>query len=234
MLTLINFISPILNSPFSLSSNILSTFSRPEAVLFSPQLLGKDLSLEFSYSSEFSNMINKYFFGVQFYNFGFGWHSIKADEFFENLFSVGTSYRNLGIGLNIEPQNVMNDIGNIETRLYLRGVAGFYNYFEPFWFAGSFIYGGSENRNAGIFSIRYKSRIYDIFIDAILEENYPLSFSISSLLYVHPIVNILLGYNTANMTFNAGLIILKSKMRIGYKFKTHPFLGNSNSIGIGF
>ncbi|MEO0144526.1 MAG: hypothetical protein ABIL89_06285 [candidate division WOR-3 bacterium] len=234
MLILINFISPFLPSPFSLSSNILSTFSRPEAVLYSPQLLGKNLSFEFSYSSDFSNIINRYYFGFQFYNFGFGWYSIKADEFFENLFAVGTSYRNLGIGLNIEPQNVLNSNGNIETKFYLRGVAGFYTYFEPFWFSGSILYEGKEGRNAGIFSMRYKAKNYDIFIDAMLEENYPLSFMISSLLKVHPMVNILLGYNTANMTFNAGLIIFKSNFKLGYRFKTHPFLGNSNGIGVGF
>ncbi len=234
MLSLINFISPFLPSPFSISSNTLSTFSRPEAVFYSPQLLGKELSLEFSYSLDFSNILNRYYFGAQFRNLGFGWYSIRADEFFENLFAFAISYRNLGIGLNVEPQNVLADNGNLETKFYLRGVAGFYRYFEPFWFSGSILYEGDEGRNAGIFSFRYSARNYDIFIDAILEEKYPLSYMIGSILKVHKTINIILGYNTSNTTFSAGLIVFRSKLRIGYQFKVHPFLGNSNSLGIGF
>jgi len=234
MLFILNFISPFLPSPFSLSSNILSTFSRPEAVLYSPQLLGKKLSIEFSYSSDFSNLLNRYYFGFQFYNVGFGWYSIKADEFYENLFAFGIGYKNLGIGINAEPQNVLNDLGQMDTKLYLRGVIGFYTYLEPFWFSASALYEGQEGRNAGIFSFRYSQKNYDIFIDAILEESYPLSYMISSLIKVHSLINLVLGYNTANMTFSAGILVIREKLKVGYQFKAHPFLGNSNSLGIGF
>lgn len=234
IITIFNFISPLLPSPFSLSSNSLSTFSRPEAVLYSPQLLGKHLSFEFSYSSDFSNILNRYFFGIQFYYFGFGWYSIKADEFFENLIAFGLSYKNLGIGINLEPQNVLNSSGNMETKFYLRGILGFYKYIQPFWFSGSILYEGNEGRNAGIFSFRYSSKNYDIFIDALLEENYPLSYAIGSLIKLHRNVNLILGYNTSNMIFNAGIIILSQKLKLAYQFKTHPFLGNSNSVGISY
>lgn len=234
MLAILSFISPFLPSPFSASSNILSTFFRPEAVLYSPQLLGKKLSFEFSYSSDFSNIINRYFFGMQFYNLGLGWYSIRAEEFSEHLFAIGIGYRNLGIGLNVEPQEIINESGEKETKFYLRGTIGFYRYIEPFWFSVSALYEGNEGRNAGIFSFRYSAKNYDIFIDALLEESYPLSYMISSLIKVHRNINLILGYNTANTTFNAGIIIYTNLTRVGYQFKTHPFLGNSNSIGIGF
>ncbi len=234
MLIIFNFISPLLPSPFSLSSNSLSTFSRSEAVLYSPQLLGRNLSLEFSYSSEFSNILSRYFFGIQFYYFGFGWYSIKADEFFENLIAFGLSYKNFGIGMNLEPQNVLNDLGNMETKFYLRSVLGFYKYIQPFWFSGSILYEGNQGRNAGIFSFRYSSKNYDIFIDALLEENYPLSYAISSLIKAHKNVNLILGYNTSNMVFSFGIIILSEKLKLAYQFKTHPFLGNSNSLGVSY
>ncbi len=232
-LVVLSLISPINPSPFSISSNSIATFGRPEAVLYSPQGIGNTFNLELSVSSEFSGLLRRYYAGIQYRYVALAWYSISAEDeeasFSEHMFSLGYSFRGIGMSLSAYPEYVSdpNDPNQLRTNWRYGSSLGIIRALDPVWVSISISY--FQDRQFGSVSIMYPSENFNIYLDAFMESGYPLTIRTGFLLKLHKRINVLIGYDSGNSVFSAGIAVFADKLRIGYAYKDHPYLGMSNS-----
>ncbi len=237
MFWIIAFISPVSISPFSIAGNNIATYGRPEAALFAPQGIGQPLSVEFAYSSDFNGYINKYFAGIQYRGWAFGWLSLSVDEFSQHLFALGKSIKNFGINVLITPEEELDDNGQPTLRWYYGIGGGVIKVLSPLWVSASFYYGNgyigtgpfgyrlTYDRSFGSISIMYPTRNYTAYLDAFMERGYPLEIRTGFLVKVHESVRIFAGYSSGSSAFHAGIVVSRGGITTGVALRQYPVLG---------